>query len=316
MDPKAERMLLYQRANGGWPQPKGNPINYALDLDVAQISQLKKEKYKDDTTIDDDATTREIRYLVQMGSSTGNSRYLKAAEKGIVYLLGAQNSAGGWGQFYPDTSTYRKHITFNDHAMVNVLKVLKACADGQYPDLSQKLPKRCEKAVERGVNCILQCQYLQKGTLSVWCAQHDRKTLQPSKARTFEPASLSGSESVGIVQFLMSIEHPDEKVKKAIHAALAWFEKVKIQDKTIQTVRSDEGKVTDRILVEAEGKILWARFYDLQTNAPLFVGRDGVVKANLADIELERRLGYSFYGAYAQKLIEKDYPLWKEKWDS
>ncbi|MEZ4904078.1 MAG: hypothetical protein R2822_21190 [Spirosomataceae bacterium] len=27
-DSIAERMLLYQRNNGGWPQPGGNPINY------------------------------------------------------------------------------------------------------------------------------------------------------------------------------------------------------------------------------------------------------------------------------------------------
>jgi PelA/Pel-15E family pectate lyase len=315
-DPKAERMLLYQRANGGWPQPKGDPINYDIPLTDSTISILKKEKYKEDTTIDDDATTREIRYLAEKGKQYGNKKYLKAAEKGIYYLLAAQNTAGGWGQFFPDTSSYRKHITFNDNAMVNVLQVLKSCADGNYQGIDTKLLKPCQKAVNRGVKCILACQYLQKGKLTVWCAQHDRKTLLPANARSFELASLSGAESVGIVQFLMRIENPDERVKQSIHAAMDWFNRVKIQDMDIQTVRDQNGKAVDRILVSAPGKVLWARFYDLKSNTPLFVGRNGIAKTKLEDIELERRLGYSFYGSYAQKLIEKDYPLWKEKWDS
>lgn len=314
-DPVAERMLQYQRANGGWPQPNGDPIRYELPLDSAQTLALAKDKYREDTTIDDDATTREIRYLAEAGHKTNNKTYLKAAEKGIQYLLKAQNTAGGWGQFYPDTSSYRKHITFNDHAMVNVLKVLQACAAGNYPLLDKRLSAPCGVAVRRGVQCILACQYRQKSTLTVWCAQHDRKTLLPAKARSFELPSLSGAESVGIVQFLMSLPEPDEKIKRSIKAAMAWFEAVKIKDMAVTLVRDADGKPIDRVMVPSPGQVLWARFYDLQSNTPMFVGRDGVAKSNLADIPLERRLGYSFYGNYAQKLIEKDYPQWKEKWD-
>jgi hypothetical protein len=31
-DSVAERMLLYQRDNGGWPQPGGDAINYSLTI--------------------------------------------------------------------------------------------------------------------------------------------------------------------------------------------------------------------------------------------------------------------------------------------
>ena len=44
------------------------------------------------------------------------------------------------------------------------------------------------------------------GRRTVWCAQHDETTLRPAGARTYEHASLSGYESVGIVRFLMGIE--------------------------------------------------------------------------------------------------------------
>ena len=45
----------------------------------------------------------------------------------------------------------------------------------------------------------LKTQLKQHGKLRAWCAQYNAKTLQPEMARKFELASLSGSESVGIV---------------------------------------------------------------------------------------------------------------------
>ena len=89
---------------------------------------MKKNRL--DTTIDDDATTREISHLVTAFKTTRNEAYRSAAERGIRYLLTAQQSNGGWGQFYPDSSSYRKQITYNDNAMINVLWVMKHVADG------------------------------------------------------------------------------------------------------------------------------------------------------------------------------------------
>jgi PelA/Pel-15E family pectate lyase len=53
---------------------------------------------------------------------------------------------------------------------------------------------------------------------------------------------------------------------------------------------------------------LWARFYDLETGQPFFCNRDGEKVYRLADVELERRSGYAWYGAWATQLLEKDYP--------
>ena len=150
--------------------------------------------------------------------------------------------------------------------------------------------------------------------MTVWCAQHDSKTLQPAKARAFELPSLSGNESVGILRFLMAIEQPSDAVKKAIHAGVAWLDAVRIKGIKLQDIadpNQPQGK--DRVVVADPNSVLWARFYDLKTNQPFFVGRDSQPKATLAEIENERRTGYAYYGTWPAKLIDKEYSAWKVK---
>jgi Pectic acid lyase len=59
--------------------------------------------------------------------------------------------------------------------------------------------------------------------------------------------------------------------------------------------------------------LLWARFYELGTDRPIFSGRDGVVKGRLDEIELKRRVHYSWLGPYATELLDRDYPAWKAR---
>src|SRR5574338_931287 len=118
-DPVADNMLLYQRSIGGWPKHIGEQrIDYTKQLTPAAKADLLDDKGRNDATIDNNATSREIRYLVRAFKKTGNKNYLDAAEKGIRYLLKMQESNGGWPQFFPDTSLYRSEITFNDNAMI------------------------------------------------------------------------------------------------------------------------------------------------------------------------------------------------------
>lgn len=318
-DPMAERMLLYQRDNGGWPQPGGNAIDYTQELTPEQQQMLVQNKDKLDATIDDRATTREINYLVDAFGRTQNVTYRKAAERGIRYLLTAQKPNGGWAQFYPDSSGYRKQITYNDNAMINVLWVMKHIADGtaSFSVIDKALVPLAHKAVERGIACILNTQYRQNGVLTAWCAQHDRITLLPTNARKFELASLSGSESVGILQFLMSLENPSPAVKASVNAGVTWLNSVKlpgIVTKTISDPNQPRGK--DVVVVPDSGSTLWARFYDLDTNRPFFCGRDGIKRYTLAEIDPERRTGYGWYGTWPAKLLARDYPAWRKKWDN
>lgn len=316
-DSVAERMLLYQRNNGGWPQPGGNAIDYTKSLSEALKVQLLNEKTKLDTEIDDKSTTSEIKYLITSFKNTNNPDYKKSAENGIKYLLIAQNLAGGWGQFYPDTSFYRKHITYNDNAMIDVMSVLKYASEGtnNFESIDQTLVSQAKLAVEKGIACILKTQFVQNGKLTAWCAQHDRATLLPAKARAFELASISANESVGICNFLMSIQNPSTDIKKAINAAAAWLESVKIIGIKVQDITDpNQPSGKDRVVVSDPNSTIWARFYDLKTNKPFFTGRDSIAKLTLAEIENERRIGYAYYGTWPAKFLSTDYPAWVAKW--
>ncbi|QHV99887.1 pectate lyase [Spirosoma endbachense] len=310
-------MLYYQRSNGGWPQPGGDAINYNRILTSTQKQQLIAEKNNLDATIDDKSTTHEINYLVASFKQTQNDDYRKAAERGIIYLLTAQKKNGGWAQFYPDSSSYRKQITYNDNAMVDVLWVMKSITDGtnSFDVVDKQLVPKAQKAVDRGVDCILKTQYSQKGILTAWCAQHDRITLQPTGARTFELPSLSGNESVGILEFLMSIDNPSDRIRKSVRAATAWLESVRLPDiATKIIIDPSQPKGKDVVVVQEPGSTRWARFYDLDTNKPFFCGRNGIKKYALAEIENERRVGYAWYGIWPAKLLATDYPNWAKKW--
>ena len=309
-------MLLYQRNNGGFPQPHGDPIDYQKTLSKSLISTLLAEKDFLDATIDDKATTREINGLVEAFQKTKNPAYIKAAENGIRYLLRAQNNAGGWGQFYPDSSGYHKHITYNDNAMIDVMYVLKNTVEATngFEAVDKTLIPAAQKAVEKGIDCILKTQVIQNGKLTAWCAQHDRNTLKPAKARMFELPSLSGNESVGIIKFLMTIEKPSTEIKQAINSAVAWLQSVKVVGLKVENIKNASqinGK--DRIVVPDPNSTIWARFYDLETNKPFFAGRNSVVKFSLAEIENERRVGYAYYGTWPATLLTKDYPEWLKR---
>ena len=314
IDTTAEKMVLYQRNVGGWAKAIDNvKIDYKKVLSEGDKAALIDDTNRNDATIDNNATSREIKYLLTAFKKTSNPKYLKSAENGIRYLLKMQYESGGFPQFYPDTSGYRKHITFNDNAMINALEVLKNVAEGKKEGnlVDKSLVEPSKKAVEKGIACILKTQIKQNGVLKSWCAQHDKNTFSPAKARAYELPSLSGQETVGIITFLMSIEKPSEEVKIAIKSAVAWLESVKIKGFNVQDILAPKEKSRrDRVLVADANSTIWARFYDLDTGKPYFCGRDGIKKATLAEIENERRTGYAWYGTWAADLLEKKYPKW------
>lgn len=165
--------------------------------------------------------------------------------------------------------------------------------------------------MQRGIQCILKTQIVVDGKLTVWCAQYNKKTFQPEMARKFELVSLSGSESVGIVRFLMRVKNPSSDIKQSIVAAVDWFNKVKIEGyKYVNIPAPNEPKGTDRVILPAPGSIIWARFYEIGTNRPFFSGRDSIKKYDVKEIESERRNGYAWYGTWPDKLIHIEYPEW------
>ncbi|GAB3821939.1 hypothetical protein GCM10028895_25110 [Pontibacter rugosus] len=237
--------------------------------------------------------------------------------RGLDYLLEAQYDNGGWPQFYPIKKGYYEHITFNDGAMMGVMQLLRDVAQNKapYTFVNTSRKELAATAIEKGLDVILKAQVKVNGKLTAWCAQHDHVTLAPAKARAYELVSLSGGESIGIVAYLMELEKPSPEVIQAVNGAVSWMDQVKITGVRVE-LRNDPAKQErDRVVVtDATAPPLLARFYDIETNKPMFVGRDGVVHDKLAEIERERRGGYSWYVDFPQKLIEQKYPDWKQKW--
>jgi len=309
----AQNLLLYQRGSGGWPKN----TEMAAVLNEAEAARIAEQKKTSDATIDNQSTYTQLAYLARVIEATGNQQLHEPFFKGLDYLLAAQYQNGGWPQFYPNPSGYQKHITFNDDAMIGVMRLLRDIARRQpaYAFVDETRRAHCARAVSKGVECILKCQIKVAGRRTAWCAQHDEITFQPAPARTYEKISLSGGETVEIVRFLMESEQQTGPVTEAIRAAVVWLEEAKLSGiKIVDQRDSTQARGFDRIVVpDPNAAPVWARFYEIGTNRPIFCGRDGVIKSSLAEIEYERRTGYRWYVNSPAELLAKDYPAWLER---
>jgi PelA/Pel-15E family pectate lyase len=78
----ADNMLLFQRDNGGCTKHYLNKkINYTTIFSEAEKATIKDEENRNDATIDNDATTKEIRYLLNIYKKLGTQKYLKQQKK-------------------------------------------------------------------------------------------------------------------------------------------------------------------------------------------------------------------------------------------
>jgi PelA/Pel-15E family pectate lyase len=309
----ADNVLAYQHPNGGW----GKNVDMARPLTEEQLARVIANREETETIIDNGATHTQIRYLARVYEATKHERFAEGARRGIEFVLEAQYDNGGWPMIYPLRRGYYSHITFNDGAMIGVMRLLRDVADGEPPFafLDASLRERAQQAIDKGLDAILRCQIVVNGQPTAWCAQHDEVDFRPRGARTYELPSISGQESVGVVEYLIEIEDPSPEVVAAVEAAIAWFNAVKIEGLAVEWIRDEAlPRGRDRVVREdASAAPLWARFYEIGTNRPMFVGRDGVIKDSLAEIEQERRVSYSYLGEYAEELLGEKYPAWRER---
>jgi PelA/Pel-15E family pectate lyase len=308
----ADNILYYQNADHGWPK---------------NTDMTSRTPPKGGSTIDNGGTTIQLEFLARVFGATGCLQYRDPLLGGIDFLLSAQYENGGWPQEYPNPEGYHKHITFNDDAMIHVLQLLRAIAQGSEPYgfADAGLKATAGSAVAKGIECILGCQIEMADGQRGWCAQHDEVTLEPALARTYELPSVSGSEGAQIVRFLMTIEPPTPEIRQAIEGAVAWFEAVKITGIRIQaTVDASQPSGEDRVVIQdPNAPPIWARFYELGTNRPIFSSRCEVPQCDsdpfymrrytLAEIDNERRVGYAWYGDWPADALA-EYQAWKAKY--
>ncbi len=310
-----DQVVLFQKDNGGWEK------NIDMSSVLTETEKEKLFKSKSDiseTTIDNRATHSQIRFLAMMITASLRKttppnnfpKYKETFNKGLDYLFSAQYENGGFPQFFPLKKGYYSHITFNDDAMTGVLRIILDVADKRenYFFVDEEKRLKAEKAIGKALPILLKTQIEINEKKTIWAQQYDENTLKPAAARAFEPIALATSESVGIVRFLMEIEQPNEEIVQAIESAVKWFEANKLNN-----IRWERKNGENVVVKDKNAPPIWARFYEIETMKPIFIGRDAVIKYDVSQIEAERRNGYAWYVSAPKTLLEKDYPKWKEK---
>jgi len=313
-----DNILLFQKNNGGWPK---NYDIFAI-LTEAQKDSVINAKDQTNTTYDNGSTYTQIAALATIYAVTKENKYRIAAEKGLDFILRSQYTNGGWPQYYPLEDNYSRHITFNDGVFEGIMRLLKDIKDNkpEYDFIKEAQRQQLAKAYDKGLDCIIRSQIVDDGKPTAWCQQHDESTLQPAWARKFEPPSICNGESAGIVIFLLSIDHPDQKIVAAIENAISWFRDSRIYNTRIQRISAPRMvtpfrvSTSDRIaVVDSAAPPIWTRYYELKTHRPLFCNRDSKVVYSLAEVDRERRDGYGWY-TYAPQRVLDMYPDWQRKW--
>ena len=313
----ADNIILYQQENCGWPK------NYDMlaILTPEQKAILKEGRDSSHTSFDNGATYSQVEYLAKAYSKLKDEKYKQACLKGIHFILKAQYSNGGWPQFYPDTSGYRKYITFNDDAMVGIMNVLHHIVQNKpyYSFIDKETHEKVNEAFNKGINCILKCQIKEDGKLTVWCQQHDNIDFRPQGARTFELPSKCGEESAGITLLLMSIKHPGKEIINSVRSVVNWFKNSEMHGIRVERIKAPKvvfkyrTSVTDKKVVkDPSAPPIWARFYTLKGNRPFFTDRNSIPVYSLSEVGRERRDGYTWYTYEPQKVLD-EYPEWLKK---
>jgi len=275
-------ILSFEAPNGGWSK----------HVDFSQHARRPGESYFTESadwewisTIDNGATTEEIRFLALADAAKRDERYERAILRGVDYLLASQFPNGCFPQVYPLQGSYHDAATFNDDATIKALNILREVGNGTYSYASADQRAQATAAVARGVDCILAAQVRVDGKLTAWGQQHDPLTLEPTSARSYELTSLSAQESASIADFLMTLPSPNERAVRAVQSAVAWLQ-----------ARSVRGYSYAKYELKSDpnGVPLWGRLYEIGTNRVIMANRDGIKLYDWNKLT-DRRSGYAWY---------------------
>ncbi|MBL9165517.1 MAG: pectate lyase [Planctomycetaceae bacterium] len=312
----AANMLLFQRANGGWPKD----YDMLAVLTPEQERAVRQSSERNDTSFDNYNIHSQVDYLARAYAAGGVESWREACVRGFDFMLAAQLPGGGFPQQHPGGAGYAKFITFNDGVTIGVLNVLQDAVAGapQWAWLDDERRQAAARAVAAGVKCILNCQLIANGRRTGWCQQHDPETLAAAPARTFELASICPQETTAIVRFLMRLPNPTDQVMDAIETAVAWLRETQLSGVRVERIAARpeeyEFHTTDFdvvVLSDEAASPIWARHYEIGTNRPVFAGRDTMKRYALSEIERERRTGTPWYGDWPQRLLHSEYPEWR-----
>jgi PelA/Pel-15E family pectate lyase len=278
----AEVMLSFQAPNGGWSK----------HVDFSQHVRQPGENYYGESpdweyvsTIDNGSTTEEIRFLRAINRAKPSAKYTEAIRRALDYLLDMQMPNGCFPQVYPLQGSYHDAATLNDHAMTHALTVLRGVSDGKVAEATPIEQRRADVAVSKGVACLLASQVVVGGKRTIWGQQHDPLTLAPVSARTYELTSLATLESAGVLDFLMALPAPNQRIVEAVYAGVEW-----LRDRPLHGLRYESYVLTR----DDKAPPLWGRLYEIGTNRVIMANRDGVKLYDWNQLT-DRRSGYGWY---------------------
>ncbi|MFG6441658.1 pectate lyase [Roseateles sp. LKC17W] len=317
----ARNILSYQTPAGGWgknqprdaaPRQRGQAFVADGNPKAPSPGDFDKPGHWSYVgTIDNEATTREVRFLARMAQAHPGdvgAAYRQAAERGLRYLLAAQFPNGGWPQVWPLQGGYHDAITLNDNAMIDVMALLGMASRGEAGfDFLGAAPRGELAAAEsRAVQLLLTLQIRIDGQPALWAQQHDVLTLAPTSARNYEPPALSSGESAQVLAYLMAMPAPSPAVVAAVKGGVAMLKRLAVRDRVWVMVDAQQGK---RLVEQPGAGPLWSRYYDATTLKPVFGDRDKSLHDDVHDISAERRRGYAWWGSWPQKTLDA-YEAW------
>jgi PelA/Pel-15E family pectate lyase len=258
-----EALVYGQLKSGGWT----NCVDF--DPQGTRLANYRngKGRGKNNSSLDDGQTQSAIKLLVHLDQAHAfkHKAIHEAAQTALDALLKAQFPIGAFPQVwtgpvsqppiakanYPDydwrsegrIKEYWDMYTLNDDLAGSVSETL-IDAHRIYKE------EKYLSALTRFGDFLLASQMPEPQP--AWAQQYNYQ-MQPIWARKFEPAAISGSESQDVLETLMTIANytGTEKYREPIPRALAYLQKSQLPD----------------------GQM--ARYYELKTNRPLYMSRQG-----------------------------------------
>ena len=268
----AHALARGQLLSGGW--------TYSIDFSDEGRRKLAyrdggKRTARNYTTFDDDTTQCALRFLMRTDAALGfrDTKVRDTIDYALSSILKAQYPNGAWPQGYdqfpdpnkfpvqkasypdgwprvwPGASNYWLRYTLNDNALARTIETLFE-ADRIYGapaagDRFNKLGAQCRVGALMAGDFLLRAQMPEPQP--AWAQQYDFG-MHPSWARKFEPPSVTGGESQGVLRMLMMLytETGDGKYLEPIPRALSYLRRSRLPN----------------------GQL--ARFYELRSNKPLY----------------------------------------------
>lgn len=262
----ADGLIRGQLVSGGWGENiEFDPLlrpSYAYRVD----HRSDTSKLQNRTTFDDNKSQSSLLFLmlVDRELSFQNHQIHEAVTYGLNKFVDAQYPNGAWPQRFTEASvvaspqirkanfplkwnrkyeksSYAEFYTLNDGTIVDLINLM-LFAHEIYKD------QRWLDCAKKGGDFLLMAQLPepQPG----WAQQYNHN-MQPAWARKFEPPSITGGESQGVINLLMTLHEQTGEIKylQPVQRAINYYESLLLPD----------------------GRL--ARFYEMGTDRPLYFSR-------------------------------------------